>query len=569
VINKILNNYDEKKITKEIRMIYFYRYFSLIITSLFYLYGNHQSTIENKLFVIICLTVASIMLNYLYLRAETSKKFILVLIFVEILSNTLILIPTGGINSPFMWYSLNTVLITSYYFNIYYCALNMAVYLIFSSHVSLILFDKNERSFVQVLEKNSNLVLSFIMITAAIQLLLTLHKKLTHESNGLILLNNQLSESNQRLKQSMEHIMSLYQSVHMFNSIKDKEKFSSVLMNYAKEITKASTVFFCKELDKENCEINIIENYSQDFKNLIIEEIKKNFENIKQSSIPISLDINDKKILIIAIKSAHKIHGLLGIEIGYAQDGVIFRQVADQLRFLGSLGSIVFERFELEKINELLLVNHEQNRIANDIHDSVSQKLFAISCSIHSLSRKLDKSIPQELKDDLNIVRDSLSSVMKELRETIYDLSWRKRGASVFATSIREFIDEISRLHNIDISFKMSGNEELIGSNLKKALYRLICEGTGNAIRHGKCKEIEISLLIERKFTKLSILDNGRGFDFHSKLKGENLGLGIRNMFNLVNLFGGEFEIKSKLEQGTSINVLIPNTVSDNREDVV
>ena len=117
-------------------------------------------------------------------------------------------------------------------------------------------------------------------------------------------------------------------------------------------------------------------------------------------------------------------------------------------------------------------------------------------------------------------------------------------------------------LYPLDIK----GNQELMSCDLKKALYRIICEGTGNALRHGKCDEVEITIDIKNQYTELIITDNGIGFNLKNKINNKEIGLGIKNMFNLVNSLNGETKIDSKLEIGTTINILLPNNKLTNKE---
>lgn len=86
----------------ETRIIFLYRCFSLVLTTVFYLILNPQSSIIYKLAIIICLFISSAILNYLYIKCRNSKSVIKILVSIEMVGNVLILIPTGGLNSPYM-----------------------------------------------------------------------------------------------------------------------------------------------------------------------------------------------------------------------------------------------------------------------------------------------------------------------------------------------------------------------------------------------------------------------------------------------------------------------------------
>lgn len=561
MIDKLFNKISFiKGTTEEVKILYLYRYISLVITSFFYLAGRSEVTIINRIYVIICLTTASAILNYIYLKSQGDKNIIKLLIIVETIGNTLVLIPTGGLNSPYLWYSLNTVFVTMYYFNIGYCALNVFIYLTCSTVISHIIFIKqqNDVDIIDILLNNSNLILSFILIAVAVQLLITLTKKLNLERRAIFEVNNQLIEANKRTKESIEYIMALYQVVYSFTNIKNKSRLINTILYYSKEITRANAAFFYLLSDKNDNELETSENIALETKDIILGEIKKHLDEIVNSlDAPISINIDNRQFRVITAKSENKIYGVLGIELDKDSKEVLYVETISQLKFLSSLISIALERLELEKINEHLLISEEQNRIAREIHDSVCQRIFAINCMIHTLKQKCDKVPYEELKKEFDFIGQSLNKANKELRTTIYDLSLRGKQSSAFREEIENYIRDIAKLNSIDISFKMTGSSELLDQNINKAVYRIISESIGNSVRHGKCTKIQIVLYVQKELIKLQITDDGIGFEIENRSKG----LGIQNMYDIVNYLKGEINIKSILGKGTSITILIPNNI--------
>lgn len=549
----------------DVKIIYLYRYISLAITSLFYLITNTQSSLQNKLIMILCLGVSSVILNYLYFTDDTGKKIIKLLIFIETIVNTIILIPTGGINSLFIWYSLNTICISIYFINIYYCVINLIFYLIISSEISVLIFNREKNGLIQVLINNSNLILSFILITIAIYMLFKLEKKVNKEREALQAVNEQLASANERLNESMEKTIELYQTVYSFVNIKNADKVVKILIEHAKKITKASNVFFFDPSSYDKLPIIFNTDASEQSKLIISKIINNNWDLMKDSSSPVCISENRYDFIAVTVKSSNEIYGILGVQVEATKDKILKKECIKKLRFLASLSSIIFEKNELEQVNEKLVISQEQNRIANEIHDSVSQRLFAAACGIHTLMKKLIKNQSLEAIDDLEIIRDSIDNSIKELRETIYKLSWRKKGESVFKQNMQNFIEDISKLNNVIILFDLQGEEEFIDNNIKKALYRIACESIGNSIRHGKSSKVDLLIDVERDYTHLRTIDDGIGFVINDK----DGGLGITNMSNLVYLFNGKIEIRSNLNEGTIVDVLLPNNVVSSQEEVV
>lgn len=566
MVNNIFKTRSSSKtFTEEIKIIYLYRYFSLIVTSLFYLFNGYEGSLYRKIIVVTCLCLSSIILNQLYIKNQSMKKIIKILILIETLGNTLLLIPTGGLDSPYIWYSLNTVLISIFYLNIYYCSMNLFLYLIISSTISFVIFNTNEKNIIQIFFKNSNLILSFILIIVATQLLSTLTKQLKKESINLNLLYNELKISKDRTKESLEHILALYQTVHYFINQKHKDRLINTITHYTREITKTDFSFFSMKFPGGQWEIIINGKAPKNFNHNLSKELNKQWKEHRDRNKLITFWIENKKYLSIIIKYSYKEYGILGVEVNVSEQGVLYKDIIDELRFLSELSSIVLERMHLEELNEHLVITEEQNRIANEIHDNISQKLFTLSCATHNLKYKLKQLPLQGIENELTSINEGLNNTMKELRETIYGLSSTKKGINTFKQDITNYINDTSKFHGISIALGMKGNEELISREIKKAFYRIISEAIGNAINHGKCSFIEIGLNITKVYTELKIIDNGIGFSLKDKIEYKELGLGIENMHNLVNYFNGKITINSELQIGTIINILLPNQVLSNK----
>ncbi|MTI66902.1 MAG: hypothetical protein FH753_09925 [Firmicutes bacterium] len=543
-----------KKQSEEVKIMFFYRYISLIVTSFFYFVGDSHHNIQRRLFIIICLSISSIILSYLYIINEKNPSKIKLLVLIETLGNCSILIPSGGLNSPYVWYSINTILMTSMALKGKYSWINTFIYLSASTWISYLVTDFNNYSFIDLIEEESNIILSLILITSIIRLLSKYIKKM--EIKG-----KKVKEANRKLKESMTHIMELYQAVHLFTTQNSKDSLIEIIINHTKKITKANTVIFYNISNEEDKLICKGSKLSNDIKEKLKIKISDLRNNILDSQITIELGIEGENFVLIALKSNYKTYGILGIKLNYKEN-------IEQLQFLSELSSIVLEKFELEQVNEKLLITEEQNRIANEIHDSVLQRLFSISCGIFALIKK-EKMTSDEMNNELNMIRSSINSTMKELRSTIYGLSWKKEGLDYFVDNISNYINEVKKLNNVDISFNIKGDHELLSSLQKKSVHRIICEGIGNAVNHGKANNIEVKLNIKKYITLLKIADNGKGFDLNKVRNKKDVGLGIKNIHYLTQLLNGEINFNTRNEKGTKIKITIPNNINNFKKEEV
>ena len=288
---------------------------------------------------------------------------------------------------------------------------------------------------IVIQKEQSNLLLSFLMIIVAIQIIGIYIKKTKLERERLERSNNQLELENILKKESIDHIKNLYQSVNILANQGNKEGIINFSFENIIRITKASTVFYF-DITEDTKKM-----YSYGDKNLIDKldlKISSNLEDILEKNDFIELSVLDRQFIIVPIKANYLVYGILGLEATYSKESLVYKENVYQLNFLSELISTAFERLALEEVNERLLISEEQNRIANEIHDSVLQKLFSMSCGIYSTIKKLNIYTSEEIENDLNLLRNTTDTVMKDLREKIYGLSWNKSGSNSFSLDVKD-----------------------------------------------------------------------------------------------------------------------------------
>lgn len=560
---RLLNDFihkicEVKKLDKESTLIYIYRYFSLIICNTFYLISDLGKSFKIKLFVVASMTLASIIMNNLFAKNRDSQGMMKVLTSLDILGNILILIPTGGLNSPYIWYSFNTVLITSSFLNIYYTIFIIASYIILSSEVYSYITSEKFLSMIDILKKNHNFILAYLLITGAAYELFTLLKQLNIERENLLVMNKDLNAANSKIKESIDHMLALYKTVNCLNHQSNIKNISKVIIEYSQKIIKSENVFLFLILDNNSQVFDFSGN--DKCKDEILKYIQNNLLINKNTKKALSFNLQGKKFICSTINTSQNQFGFLGFQVDSIENNKEYKQNLLQGNFLSELCTLVLEKINLEKINNHLIISEEKNRIANDIHDGVCQKLFSISCSVQTLKKKLSPG-DEGLREDIDIIKELLSTSIKELRETIYGLSWNKFAENVFMVDLKEYIKNVSRICNIDIQFITMGNDEFLDVNSKIAIYRIVTETVSNAMRHGKANKVIIQLEMLKKITYLTIKDDGEGFQVQSTLDTSKKGLGLNNVFQMVNSLNGSVNIESQ-EKGTTIKVIIPRVLN-------
>jgi|LSQX01.2.fsa_nt_gb signal transduction histidine kinase len=551
--------------SEELKIIHRYRYFSWLITSMFYFWRNPASHWVFRIGVIVLLFISSQITIGIYNKQSKWTKNAIYFILIETMGIILLLLPTGGVNSPFIWYALNPVLISASFSFYYFCWLNLLCYVSASIVISYLFYNPNGESLGLMVMSNAHLILIFILMTLAVHLLTKLTSKLKAQSDRLLEVNIQLNQANSKIHESIAHIMSLYEAVEVLTSNKNKrEDIYNIFAEYITKLTGAEMAFFWLKNGDGNASdvISINPDVPENMKVSLLRGIRDIDDDISLSDEILKINVDGYNFHASAVKLTPGDWGLIGFEANNDDSEIIKEEHIKQLKFITRLAAIVLERFHLEEVTERLIIAEEQNRIANEMHDNVAQGLFAIIYAINSLIQNRDKMSVSQIQESLHLLQKSAQLSMEELRSTIYRLSSKKGGQKSFKQGLSEYINTITKLNNIRINLEINGDEELLGIQKKRGLYRIICEATGNAIRHGKCSMIEIKLDIYKAFVELNIADNGEGFDSGNIDRGEGSGLGIRNMSRIVELFGGKITIDGEPGKGTVINVRMPNDIS-------
>lgn len=239
---------------------------------------------------------------------------------------------------------------------------------------------------------------------------------------------------------------------------------------------------------------------------------------------------------------------ILGILLSCAQASYLF-----VLR--SYIRKIEKQQEEIHSQWERHIVSEEQNRIANEIHDTVIQRLFGMACSLQVLEKGLDGMDPELQHRKLCDLKKSAEQTMQELRETIYGRKFDDVDQS-FATRLKQSMEEIGRLGGADIAVQLDQKAEMLSAAQKIAIYRIACEAANNGIRHGQANQLAVNLSVGENRIMLDITDNGCGFQ---KIQSEPLGgHGLKNMYHMAALLRGELNVVSGKEAGTRIQLSLP-----------
>lgn len=521
-----------------------YRYSALAFSTVFYFIGNGRSLDGLAGGVIIGLLISCIITDYLYQENQNNQRNLTIIIGIEVIANSTLIYLSGGLNSYYIWYAMNTIITLMLYFKFSYGWVNGLFY----SVVMLI----GTRGDITVVQLNS--LLGIIFTIGGIQMFISYHKMVTKEKQQLEESNQELATQNSKNQQSLEYVMETYETIYLFATGKSKRRIIRILLDYINFVLKEPKVALVEVDDEVIKEVHI-----RDISEADAREIYKKYQSQKENhggnlfyKVKSGQDKRGKtkNYFIIPVQYTYETYGFLVIETEHYHE---------EIKFITNLTSMIIKKIQLEQLNERFVINEERNRIANQIHDSILQKLFGISCQLYSTSKKADQMDIHTLQMELDTLRISVNETMGELRETIYGMSWNKEGSNSFIEVLNNYIEETKHRYRKIIELDTKGDLRYMDARQKEAVYRIVCEGISNAIRHGKAKQIMVELNIEASSTQLNIKDDGQGFDYNEIEQKDQFGLGIKNINYLVSSLGGKLDIQAQREKGVWIIIEMPN----------
>jgi len=198
----------------------------------------------------------------------------------------------------------------------------------------------------------------------------------------------------------------------------------------------------------------------------------------------------------------------------------------------------------------------ERRRIAQDLHDSVSQTISAAKINLEVIGSELP-FINNEQKARFEKVITLVDYGFKEVRTISHNMMPWALHKTGLAQVIKQFIENI-RTDNTAINFFSSGFESPYDDTTEIILYRVLQESVNNVMKHAQANRLDISLIRTDQSISLTIEDNGKGFDITNPDVFK--GMGLNNLRSRINFLNGKVELDSQLNRGTLVSVYIPLT---------
>ena len=232
---------------------------------------------------------------------------------------------------------------------------------------------------------------------------------------------------------------------------------------------------------------------------------------------------------------------------------------ADDLRLLYTIGdmlSIAIGRAQLFDQSTQLGMVEERNRLAREIHDTLAQGLAALTLKLEAVDEMLateaDKNRLRPLVEQaLALTRANLT----EVRRSVLDLRAAPLEGRTLPEALQVLVDEVAGREKISIIFETKAAHRPLPLRIEVGLYRIVQEALNNIVRHAQATRIQVRLVLLVSQIKLTIEDNGIGFD---PANIPERSFGIIGANERARLLGGTFRIESQPGAGARAEVVVP-----------
>ncbi|MEV5318973.1 GAF domain-containing sensor histidine kinase [Streptomyces sp. NPDC052687] len=225
------------------------------------------------------------------------------------------------------------------------------------------------------------------------------------------------------------------------------------------------------------------------------------------------------------------------------------------LAILAQHAAIALTNARLYERSRELTIAEERSRLAHELHDAVSQKLFSLRLTAQAAAALVDRD-PARAKGELQQVAALAAEAADELRAAVVELRPAALDEDGLVATLRTQIQVLDRAHTARVTFDSRGVRALPAAQ-EEALLRVAQEALHNALRHSGADRVDVSLTRHGSGAVLRVTDDGSGFDPRG-VRRAGRHLGLVSMRDRASGVGGRLTVESAPGKGTTIEMEVP-----------
>lgn len=197
----------------------------------------------------------------------------------------------------------------------------------------------------------------------------------------------------------------------------------------------------------------------------------------------------------------------------------------------------------------------ERQRLSRQMHDGPAQALSNFILQAEIAMRLLDAD-PAQAKEELGNLKTSAMNTFQKVRNFIFELRPMMLDDLGLVPTIRKYAEAFKEQTALDLILNLTGSERRLAPYLEVMVFRAVQELLGNAARHSQATTIKLHVDMGSEMVRVTVDDNGRGFD--PEAVKESGSLGLKLIRERAEMLGGSFEVDSAAGKGARVTFTVP-----------
>ena len=214
---------------------------------------------------------------------------------------------------------------------------------------------------------------------------------------------------------------------------------------------------------------------------------------------------------------------------------------------------------ERQELREKAIVE-ERERIARELHDGLAQVLGYVNTKAMAVRLMLENGRTEEAEGHLRQLEEAARGVFVDVREAILGLRMTAKAETGLIFALDEYITQFTELSEIPVEIEKTGDQDSLGlsNETELHLFRIVQEALTNIRKHASATQARIIITHENGLVRLSIEDNGIGFNTQTVKPEDQEKIGLNAMLERAKEIGANLKINTKIGVGTQILVELP-----------
>jgi len=276
-------------------------------------------------------------------------------------------------------------------------------------------------------------------------------------------------------------------------------------------------------------------------------------EAVRRVGGPLLEEVSLRSIMWVPLVVKQTVIG--GIGVAHDEAGKYSEREARLVQTIANQAAIVLENARLYEQAHELAVLHERQRLARELHDSVTQSLYSLALMAEAARRLVSVKNVERGTGYLIRIGETAQQVLKEMRLLVYELRPLMLARDGLASALKQRLETVESRAGIETKLTVEGVDYL-PEQVETELYRIAQEALNNSLKHASASSVAVQICTSETGVTLTVRDNGLGFS--AEEVADKGGLGLASMQERTQRLGGQLEIISEPGQGVAIIANIP-----------